>query len=275
LKGLLKRSLTGIAFVAIMMAGIVIHPYLFAIVFTGFLLLTLSEFFKISENIGYHPSGKTGLISGLLLFAIFFFVANNIVPQTFIFLSILIPLIILLPDLFNRNKNGFKNSMITIAGVMYIALPFSLLNFIVISENWVEGEFYPWILVGIFLIIWMYDSMAYVFGSLLGKHKICERISPKKSWEGLVGGTVFAVIMGIVNAKIFHELSLTNWIVIAFLIVAFGTSGDFFESKLKREAGVKDSGNILPGHGGMLDRFDTLLFAAPVIYVWINLFGNI
>lgn len=258
-----------------MMAGIVIHPYVFAIVFTGFLLITLFEFFKISENIGYQPSRKIGLISGLLLFAIFFLVANNIIPQTFIYLSILIPLIILLPDLFDRNKNGFKNSMITIAGVMYIALPFSLLNFIVIPGNWTEPGFYPWILVGIFLIIWMYDSMAYVFGSLMGKHKICERISPKKSWEGLVGGAVFAVIMGILNSVIFHELSLTNWIVISFLIVAFGTSGDFFESKLKREAGVKDSGNILPGHGGMLDRFDTLLFAAPVIYVWINLFGNI
>jgi phosphatidate cytidylyltransferase len=109
----------------------------------------------------------------------------------------------------------------------------------------------------------------------LGKHKICARISPKKSWEGLIGGAVFAIIMGIVNSVLFQELSMISWIVIAILIVAFGTSGDFFESKLKREAGVKDSGSILPGHGGMLDRFDTVLFAAPVVYVWINLFGNI
>ncbi|MBK6281354.1 MAG: phosphatidate cytidylyltransferase [Draconibacterium sp.] len=129
--------------------------------------------------------------------------------------------------------------------------------------------------MGIFFIIWIYDSMAYVFGSMLGKHKICVRISPKKSWEGLIGGTVFAVITGIVNSLFFDELSLINWVVVALLIVAFGTSGDFFESKLKREAGVKDSGNILPGHGGMLDRFDTMLFAAPVIFVWITLFGNI
>ncbi len=258
-----------------MLAGIIIHQYVFAAVFTFFLLFTLFEFYKISENIGYEPSIKIGLICGFLLFIIFFLAASHVIPYRYIYLSILIPLFTLIPDLFDKRKNGFKNTMITIAGIIYIALPYSLLSFIIFPGISAETEFYPWILIGIFLIIWMYDSMAYVFGSLLGKHKICVRISPKKSWEGLIGGAVFAIIMAIVNAVIFHELNLTNWIVIAILIVIFGTSGDFFESKLKREAGVKDSGNILPGHGGMLDRFDTVLFAAPVIFVWITLFGNI
>jgi len=275
LKVFVKRSLTGIAFAAVMLAGIIIHQYVFAVVFTVFLLLTLYEFYKISENIGYEPSAKIGLICGFLLFTIFFLAASQVIPQNYIYLSILIPLFILLPDLFDKRKNGFKNSMITLAGLIYIALPFSLLSFILIPGYGSESKFYPWVLIGIFLIIWMYDSMAYVFGSWLGKHKICARISPKKSWEGLIGGAVFAVIMGIVNSVLFQKLSMTNWIVIAVLIVAFGTSGDFFESKLKREAGVKDSGSILPGHGGMLDRFDTVLFAVPVIFVWINLFGNI
>jgi phosphatidate cytidylyltransferase len=275
LKVFVKRSLTGIAFAAVMLAGIIIHQYVFAVVFTVFLLLTLYEFYKISENIGYEPSAKIGLICGFLLFTIFFLAASRVIPQNFIYLSILIPLATLLPDLFDKRKNGFKNSMITLAGLIYIALPFSLLSFIIIPENGSDSAFYPWILFGIFLIIWMYDSMAYVFGSWLGKHKICARISPKKSWEGLIGGAVFAIIMGIVNSVLFQELSMISWIVISLLIVAFGTSGDFFESKLKREAGVKDSGSILPGHGGMLDRFDTMLFAIPVIYVWINLFGKI
>jgi len=274
LKGLVKRSITGIVFAAVMLAGIIINQYVFAIVFAVFLMLTLFEFYKISENIGYEPSAKIGLICGFLLFTIFFLAANQVIPDKFIYLSILIPLATLLPDLFDKRKNGFRNSMITIAGIIYIALPFSLLSFIIIHEN-MDSTFYPWIPLGIFLIIWIYDSMAYVFGSWLGKHKICQRISPKKSWEGLIGGAVFAVIMGVVNATVFHELSKTSWIVIALLIVVFGTSGDFFESKLKREAGVKDSGSILPGHGGMLDRFDTVLFAVPVIFVWIYLFANI
>ncbi len=275
MKGLVKRSITGIVFAAVMLAGIIINQYVFAIVFTVFLLLTLWEFYKISENIGYEPSTKIGLISGFLLFIIFFFAANHVIPQKYIFLSILIPLVTLLPDLFDKRKNGFKNSMITIAGIIYIALPFSLLSFILFPANDAEPEFYPWILIGIFIIIWMYDSMAYVFGSWLGKHKICQRISPKKSWEGLIGGAVFAVITSVVISKFFLELGMIDWIVISLLIISFGTSGDFFESKLKREAGVKDSGSILPGHGGMLDRFDTVLFAVPVIFVWIYLFGNI
>ena len=275
MKVLVQRSLTGIAFAAVMLVGIIVHQYVFAVVFSAFLLLTLFEFYKISENIGYEPSAKIGLICGFLLFIIFFLAGSHVIPYRYIFLAILIPLFTLLPDLFDKRKNGFKNSMITIAGIIYIALPYSLLCFIIYPWNAFDGKFYRWVLIGIFLIIWMYDSMAYVFGSMLGKHKICERISPKKSWEGLIGGAVFAVIMGIINAVIFHELSLTNWVVIAILIVIFGTSGDFFESKLKREAGVKDSGSILPGHGGMLDRFDTVLFAIPVIFVWITLFGNI
>ncbi len=275
MKVLVKRSLTGIAFAAIMLAGILIHQYIFATVFAIFLMFTLFEFYKISENIGYEPSVKIGLICGFLLFVIFFLAASHVIPKEYIYLSILIPLFTLLPDLFDKRKNGFKNSMITIAGIIYIALPYSLLSFLIYPGNDITSQFYPWVLMGIFFIIWIYDSMAYVFGSMLGKHKICVRISPKKSWEGLIGGTVFAVITGIVNSLFFDELSLINWVVVALLIVAFGTSGDFFESKLKREAGVKDSGNILPGHGGMLDRFDTMLFAAPVIFVWITLFGNI
>jgi len=161
--------------------------------------------------------------------------------------------------------------MITTAGVVYVAIPFGLLNFIELHSKGEEAGFYPWILVGIFLIIWMYDSMAYSFGSLLGKHKICERISPLKSWEGLVGGAIFALAMGYGNSLWIKEINVVNWLVIAVLIVIFGTSSDFFESKLKREAGVKDSGSILPGHGGLLDRFDTLLFAIPVIFVWLQL----
>jgi phosphatidate cytidylyltransferase len=117
--------------------------------------------------------------------------------------------------------------------------------------------------------------MAYVGGSLFGKHKMSEKISPKKSWEGLISGAVFAVIMGILNAVIFQSLSMVSWIVASLIIVEFGTIGDLFESKIKRDLNIKDSGTILPGHGGFLDRFDSLLFAIPVVYIWLIVGGSI
>ena len=106
-------------------------------------------------------------------------------------------------------------------------------------------------------------------GSMFGRHRLFEKVSPKKSWEGFIGGAVFAVLMGIVDALLFQKLSLFNWIAISILTVIFGTLGDLFESKIKRELKIKDSGSLLPGHGGLLDRFDSLLFALPIIYIWL------
>ena len=270
MNNLLKRSLTGIAFVAIILGGIIIHPFVFAPVFAIILFFTQSEFYKISEKAGFSPQKKIGLILGFLLFILFFLTAKNIIPQSFILLSILFLFFIFIGELFRKKSNVFKNSAITLLGLIYVALPFSLINFIVFAQT-SGNSYYPWILVGILFIIWIYDSMAYVSGSLLGKHKIASKISPAKSWEGLIGGTIFAVIMGIVNAVLFQEIDMFNWIVIALITVIFGTIGDFFESKLKREIGIKDSGNFLPGHGGLLDRFDSLLFAIPPVFVWLSL----
>ena len=274
MKELLKRSLTGILIVGLILAGIIIHPVVFAVVFSVFMSLALFEFYKLGEKLGFQPAKIVGLAGGLLLFALFFLTANRFIPPQFLGLAVIIPLLVLLADLFSQGTSGFKNGLVTLAGIVYVSVPFSLLNFIETPRCVDHPEFYPWVLAGVFFIIWVYDSAAYAVGSLTGKHKICTRISPAKSWEGLIGGTVFAVLMGIGNSVMFEELSITDWMVTAILVVIFGTSSDFFESKLKREAGVKDSGNILPGHGGMLDRFDTLLFATPAIFVWINLLAK-
>ena len=271
MSNLLKRSLTGIAYIATMLGGIIIHPYVFAPVFAIILFFTQSEFYKITEQAKFAPQKKFGLILGLLLFILFFLTATNIIPQPFILLSIMFMFFVFIGELFREKSDALKNGTITLLGLIYVALPFSLMNFIVFTQTSGGSNFYPWVLVGILFIIWIYDSMAYVSGTLLGKHKIASKISPAKSWEGLIGGTIFAVIMGIVNAVLFQEIDMFNWIVIALITVIFGTIGDFFESKIKREIGIKDSGNILPGHGGLLDRFDSLLFAIPAIFVWLSL----
>lgn len=264
---LLTRSLTGLGYVMIVVVSTIFHPILFALVFAGFLGIALFEFYTMSEKMGAKPQKAIGLFSAVVLFLILFLSANKFIAGEFLYSTVLIPLFILIHALFNKRQDSFRNTAATVFGIVYIALPFSLLNYILIPAN---SGFYPGALLGMFLIIWMFDSMAYVTGSLLGKHKIYAKISPGKSWEGLIGGAVFAVLMSILNAVFFNLLDITNWIIIALLIVIFGTLGDFFESKLKREAGVKDSGIIMPGHGGMLDRFDSLLFAAPVIFVWLH-----
>lgn len=275
MKNLLKRSISGVTFATVIFAGILIHPLIFAFVFVTFSTLVLIEFYSILEKTGFKPYRYPGIIAGVFIFVLFFLVASKIVSQNMIILLILFPFIFFLAELFNKNERGFENSLLTLTGIVYVSIPFAILNFIVLPGSNPASAFYPWIMVGILFIIWAYDSAAYFIGSLIGRHKIYSRISPAKSWEGFIGGAIFAVIMGILNAVLFPSMSMIRWIVVALIVVVFGTCGDFFESKLKRVAGVKDSGNLMPGHGGMLDRFDSLLFSVPIIFIWLNLFGNI
>ena len=271
---LIQRSLTGIIFVAVVLVGTMIHPLVFAVVFLAFLVFTQFEFYKLIEKAGYTPQSLVGSILGGLFFILCFLGARKIIPYQFSLLIFPFMVFIFLFEVLRTKPATLQNSMLTLGGFIYTVIPFSLLNFIIIPGFPTESEFYPWILAGIFFIVWIYDSMAYVGGSLLGKHKMSEKISPKKSWEGLIVGAVFAIIMGILNAVIFQSLSMMNWIIVAIIIVAFGTIGDLFESKIKRDLNIKDSGTILPGHGGFLDRFDSLLFAIPVVYIWLIVGGN-
>jgi phosphatidate cytidylyltransferase len=275
LNDLFKRSLTGVVFVAVVLAGIMIHSLIFAIVFLAFLIFTQYEFYKLIEKAGYTPQTLVGSIIGGLFFILCYVAARQLIPYQFCLLIFPFIVLIFLFEVMRTKPGTLQNSMITLGGFVYTVIPFSLLNFIVFPGFPKQTDFYPWILAGIFLIIWIYDSMAYVGGTLFGRHKMSERISPKKTWEGLIIGTIFAIIMGILNAVMFQSLSTLGWIITAIIIVAFGTIGDLFESKIKRDLNIKDSGTILPGHGGFLDRFDSLLFAVPVVYIWLILGGNI
>lgn len=133
-------------------------------------------------------------------------------------------------------------------------------------------DYFSGLLIGLFVIIWSSDVFAYLVGSAIGKNRLFERVSPKKSWEGSIGGLSFALLAAYILSLIYPQISLVNWLVLAIIIVIAGTFGDLVESMLKREAGVKDSGTILPGHGGVLDRFDATIFAVPFVFVYVNLF---
>jgi phosphatidate cytidylyltransferase len=267
---LVKRSLTGMAYVAIMLGGVLLHPFVFVAVFAIVLFLTQYEFYSLIQKEDQRPNKILSCILGVILFLICFCIASGFLPGRISLIVFLFFISLMIISVFKSNTNALKSLASEIFGFIYVAVPFSLMNFIVQpSANEHSNIYYPWILAGVFFIIWVNDSAAYLTGSALGKHKMCPKISPKKSWEGLIGGAVFATIMGVLNAVMFQQISMVSWIVIALLTVVFGTLGDLFESKIKRELGIKDSGTILPGHGGFLDRLDSLLFAVPVVFIWL------
>lgn len=174
-------------------------------------------------------------------------------------------------ELYLQKESPIRTIAFTLFPAVYIALPYSLLS----ALSFYGGKYNCAIPIAIFIMLWCNDAGAYCTGCTIGRHKLFERISPKKTWEGSIGGAVLTVIGTVVLTRclpdIYGFLSLWIWIGMALVVVVFGTWGDLFESMMKREMGIKDSGKILPGHGGMLDRFDSALMAIPAATVYLNL----
>lgn len=263
----LLRTLTGIVFVALVVSSIVFTPLFFAGLFFCVTLFGLHEFYSLLQNGGKTPQIYWGLISGGLLFAGLAAVANDWMQARYLLALLPLAVIAFIAELYRNKPFPFENIALTLIGIFYIALPFGLLNFL-----YLQGVNYPFILLlGFFVILWINDTFAYLFGITLGKHRLFERISPKKSWEGSIGGGISSVVIAYVIASFDKSLPLFHWIAIAVIIVISGTLGDLVESMLKRSLNCKDSGTLLPGHGGILDRFDAVLISAPLIFVYIQL----
>ena len=260
------RTISGVFFVAVIVGSLLLSSYAFAVVFATISGWTVYEFHKLTnqqESVNVNP--VTGLIGGVLLFITSFLFASGLLHYPiYSFYGIYIA-IIFISGIYFQNTNPLHSWTYFITGQIYIALPFSLLNYILFIHN-----SQPYILLAFFITIWINDTGAYLVGSVIGKHKLFERISPKKTWEGFFGGAVFAFISGYVFSLLIPEISLINWLIFSEIIVVFGTFGDLAESLMKRTVHVKDSGNAIPGHGGMLDRFDSMLLAGPVIYIFLS-----
>lgn len=268
MSNLVQRTLTGILFVAVLLGAVLFNPLTFGLIFLVVTLLALAEFYQLASIKGKNPLLFPGIITGAYVFLANFMYAGGLAgPKVFL---PLIPAFLLLYiiELYRKKDIPVSNLAFTIMGIVYIVVPFSLMNYIVFDPE--THTFQSFIVVGFFILIWTYDTGAYVFGMLFGKHRLFERISPKKSWEGLVGGLFCSIGAAMIIASFDHAMGKTEWLVIAFIIVVFGTYGDMVESLFKRSVNVKDSGKMLPGHGGMLDRFDSLLFAAPAIFAYLQ-----
>lgn len=264
------RTITGILFVVVIVGSIIWNRYIFASLFLIITILALLEFYKLIETKDIHPRKFVGISIGSFLFLSFVLVSSGISHINILYINIPLIFTVFIVELFHKSKRPFINIGLTLLGIIYIALPFSLLNFFY-NTNFIAGKFHPHILLGFFIIIWTNDTSAYLVGSKFGKHRLFKRVSPNKSLEGSIGGAVFSLTSAYLISLFFFEFNLIQWIIIALIIVVFGTLGDLIESSLKRSLKLKDSGNILPGHGGILDRFDGVLLAAPFVFLYIFL----
>ena len=262
IKTLLIRSLSGLVYVSLIVSAILIGGIYFMVIFGLLVGLTLFEFHRLT--------GKQGSVDALqilsaILGVILFVVASRISMFSPFFL-----VVCCIVELFRRTPARIDNIAYFLLGQVYIAMPICLM-YEILSYNHI-------ILLALFVIIWASDTFAYLAGSLFGKHKLSPSISPNKSWEGVVGGLIGALLTALVFYLTVSEptaceisVSLIRWLIFAVVIVVFGTLGDLLESLLKRTVGVKDSGHIMPGHGGLLDRLDSVIFAVipAAIYIFI------
>lgn len=268
-----KRAITGALFVVVLTGSILWHPVSYAALFSVIVVLGLWEFYGLIKIKDVHPQKYIGILAGLILFLATFISAQNYLHSGLYILLIPAGAGIFLLELFRNKPNPFHNIAFTILGVLYIAVPFSLLNSLVYPD-YITLKYNPEILIGYFVLIWTSDTGAYLTGITIGKHPLFKRISPKKSWEGFIGGTLLTVAMSVLVSRFSHEINVYHWIIVAILIAIFGVLGDLVESMLKRSLDVKDSGNFLPGHGGILDRFDSLIISSPFVFTFIQLFTN-
>ena len=274
MKNLIIRALTGIIFVVVLISAICIHPIFFLILFCIITGLTLWEFgglVKHYENANLQRA--VNVLGGVYLFIATFVYANGLTDGKIFLPYLLFIMLTMIAELYYKAPNPINNWAFTLFAQIYCAGSFSMLNFIG-AEPGTPGvmSYTPLFIMAIFIFVWLDDTGAYLVGSLIGKHKLFERISPKKSWEGFFGGLILALASSQAFAWFAPEINRMNWLGLAATVVLFGTWGDLIESLLKRTLGVKDSGNVLPGHGGMLDRFDSVMLAVPASYIYIELF---
>lgn len=269
----IQRAVTGVLFVIVLVGCILYSPLSFGILFTIISVLSVHEFAQLVSKSSEVSINKTITALGgayLFLALMSFCTQQSVGARVFLpYLGLL--LYMMITELYLKKKNPTGNWAYSMLSQLYVALPFALLNVLAFQNSSETGSvtYNPILPLSIFVFIWLSDTGAYCVGSLIGKHRLFERISPKKSWEGSIGGGIFSIASSLGFAHFFPFMPGWQWVGLAIVAVIFGTWGDLTESLMKRQLGIKDSGNILPGHGGMLDRFDSALMAIPAAVVYL------
>ncbi|CAN5479096.1 phosphatidate cytidylyltransferase [soil metagenome] len=264
-----QRLITGTLFVAVIVGSILFSAVAFQIIFLWVALLSLEEFYRLVKSDDRQPDSRIGWIAGATVYILTAGIATWYLQPKWSALIMPVMALVFFAELYRRKNFPFNNIAFTLLGIVYTVLPFAMLSQIATSIG--TGAWNSGVLLGYFILIWSSDTFAYIFGNLFGKHRLFERISPKKSWEGSLGGAISSLGIAWILWKFNPDLALIHWMVISVIIVITGTLGDLTESMLKRSLNIKDSGTILPGHGGFLDRFDALLLSAPFVWAYLKL----
>jgi phosphatidate cytidylyltransferase len=267
LKNFLSRSIFGAIYVALIVVSLLVDAWAVLLVFCLLAYFTIREFNALVHSKFLHFNGIPTYILGFTgLFLGYLVQVKELNPGYYLLL--ILPLLFSFISMLYRKTEFILEHMGALSlSAYYIVLPLSLL-FVLLYRN---GTYNFEILLGYFILIWSSDSFAYVFGMLFGKHRLFERISPKKSWEGAIGGTLLTLAVAYLISLFFTSITLSAWLTIAAVVIVFGIYGDLIESALKRGASIKDSGNIIPGHGGVLDRLDSMLISLPVVVLVLML----
>lgn len=270
MKPLITRAITGAVFLVVVIGAILTGPNAFTILCFLFAAIGLNEYTKLKPELFSKTFNRILFVfSGLTIFLTLSLPSLEILPFSISVWGFSIILICLVYALISEKNKPFAYFSEFFFGLIYVAIPFALLaSFHFLNDLQIEDNE---LLIGFFIILWCNDVFAYLVGSAIGKTKLAVKISPNKTWEGTIGGIILSILSAFIISKYFFSLDVVNWLVLGLLISIFATLGDLLESKFKRQAGIKDSGKIMPGHGGVLDRFDGMILAAPVVYIYLSI----
>ncbi len=261
-----QRVLTGILFVIVVAGGIFYHPFSFFAVFFLVVIAGIYELNGLLEAAQIKTNFLSALSIGVFVYVATFLTQSGISDFAVFYLLIPIVLLVFIKELFDMDDKPLERIGSSLLCAVYIGVPLAMLN----SLAFVKGIYHFELPLAVFILVWINDTGAYLSGVSIGKHKFFERISPKKTWEGTVGGFLLTLMGGYVISLFWKDLNVVQWITLGGIVSIMAVLGDLIESLFKRSIGIKDSGNIFPGHGGVLDRFDAVIFAIPMAVFYIE-----
>ena len=275
------RAITGLFFVLVMLGSVLLGQYVFGLFYLLLGAFVLYEFYKLVSQSVAKPDIPAGIVNGALVyagFALLIYSDNMTLPILLSYkatysLLFLLPVtftVVFIRQLFKQAMLPFNNVAYTFLGIVLVIAPFTFFH----ALAYLHGAYNFHFPLAFLVLLWANDTGAYLVGRRFGKTKLFERHSPKKTWEGLIGGIIISAGIALIFAHFYNDLPWNQWVSVAIIISCFGTLGDLVESMFKRSINVKDSGGILPGHGGLLDRFDGLFLAVPVVYAYLYLITN-